>query len=393
MARDKLAAVSLKSLPPGKHMDGGGLTFVRRANGSAAWVWRFTLHGRRREMGLGAFPAVSLKEARDLRDDAARLVRQGVDPIQKREADAREAVRNLHRLADVAKACFEAKRATLKDALGSDDWLHPVRLHILPKLGAVPVAQLDGNTIRDTLAPIWATKPNVARKVANRLQTIMRYAAAQGLPADLQAVANASALLGKQSHQVQHIPAMNWQDVPAFYGALGDSVTDLALRLLILTGSRSMPARLAAPAEFDLDAQVWTIPAAHMKGRKGATSDFRIPLSDEAVRVVREALRHGSDVLLPGRSGKPLSRMTLTKAMARMGTDARPHGFRSAFRSWAEDAGHPFEVAETALSHAIGNRVERSYQRSDLLDRRRVLMDRWAHHVTGQAGQVIELRG
>jgi integrase len=187
---------------------------------------------------------------------------------------------------------------------------------------------------------------------------------------------------------------MPWQDVPAFYRLLGNSVTELALRLLILTGVRSACVRLATPNEFDLAARVWTIPAANLKGRKGATQDFRVPLSDEAVTVVLEALRQGGAVLFSGNQGKAMSELTMRRYMNSRDMTARPHGFRSSFKTWAADTEQPFEVVETSLSHAVGNKVERTYQRSDHLEKRTALMQRWADHLNSKsADNIVSLSG
>ncbi|MGI9370736.1 MAG: tyrosine-type recombinase/integrase, partial [Ruegeria sp.] len=289
----KLSAVGLKSLPPGKHEDGGGLRLVRRQDGTAAWVFRFTIHGRRREMGLGPYPDVSLKAAREIATECRQQAKRGIDPIAKRNAEKWEAIRNLHMLQDIAQDCFEARKAELKGDGTAGRWFSPLENHILPKLGKIPIAEVDQIAVRDALAPIWHEKAETARKAANRLNLVLKHAAALGLNVDLQAVDKARALLGKQRHEAKNIPALTWQAVPDFYASLGEGVTELALRLLILTGVRSAPVRYASPDQIDLGACIWTIPAVHMKGRKGATGDFRVPLTDEAMKVIERALRHG----------------------------------------------------------------------------------------------------
>lgn len=392
-ALHKLTAVGVRSLPPGKYSDGGGLWLHRREDGGAQWFVRVTVHGRRREMGLGPVQEVSLKQARDCASEARQLARQGIDPIKKRAADRRAAERNLHVLRDVALDAFEARKAELKGDGEAGRWLSPLQLHVLPKLGGVPVGELTQVDIRDCLAPIWHAKADTARKAITRLSIVLRHAAALGLDVDLQAVDKAKALLGRSRHQPAHIEAMAWPEVPRFYRALGYSPAELALRLLILSAMRSAPVRLAQPEEFDLDKRIWTVPADHLKGRKGQTKDFRVPLCEEAAAVVREALRHGGHAVFAGIRGGPISDMTMSKHMRTKGLAARPHGFRASFRTWAEETGKRYEVAEAALGHSIGNRVERSYQRSDLLEERRVLMDSWARHVTSEVGVVVPLPG
>ncbi len=391
---NKLPAIGLKSLPSGKHEDGGGLRFVRRKDGTAAWVFRFTIHGRRREMGLGPYPDVSLKAAREMATEYRQQATRGIDPIAKREAEKREAIRNLHVVRDVAQDCFEARKAELKGDGAAGRWFSPLEIHILPKLGKMPIAEVDQISVRDTLAPIWHEKAETARKAANRLNLVLKHAAALGLNVDLQAVDKARALLGKQRHEAKSIPALPWQEVPVFYASLGQSVTELALRLLILTGVRSAPVRYATPDQIDLETRIWTIPAELVKSRKGATGDFRVPLTEEAAKVVEDALRYGGEVLFPGQRNKPISDVTMSKLMRDRGMAARPHGFRSSLRTWAEETSQPYEVAETSLGHVVGNAVERAYQRSDLIEKRRVFMEAWADHVTrkGQA-DVVPING
>jgi integrase len=376
-AMNRLSASTLKSALVGKHADGGGLWLVKRPDGGAQWVQRVTPHGRRREMGLGAYPDVSLKEAREVATHNRALVRQGLDPIKERERQRREAARNIHMLTDIALDAFESRKAELKGDGIAGRWFSPLELHILPKLGKVPVADIDQQDIRDTLSPIWHTKASTASKAINRLNIVMRHAAALGLDVDLQAVEKAKALLGKQRHTVTNVPSVPWQDVPAFYQSLGGSITELALRLLILTGSRSGPLRNIHVDQIEGD--VWTIPAEDMKGRKGATSDFRVPLSTEAQRVIAEARKFARDgFLFPSAKRGVISDMTMTAYMNRRGMKERPHGFRTSLRVWlAEVTNAPHDVAEMCISHVVGSKTVQAYKRTDFLEQRRALMERW----------------
>ncbi len=380
-ALNRLSAAEAKAAPPGKYCDGGGLWLRKREDGGAQWVLRVTVYGLRKEMGLGAYPAVSIKEAREQAEKWRAVARQGKNPIRVREQERREAERALHILSDIALDAFESRKAELKGDGKAGRWFSPLELHVLPKLGKVPVAEIDQRDIRDTLAPIWHEKADTARKAMNRLSICLRHAAALGLDVDLQATDKARALLGKQRHTPQHIPAMPWQEVPAFYQSLGGSVTELALRLLILTGVRSYPLRHAHVDQIDGD--VWTIPAAAMKGRVGATSDFRVPLSGEAQVVIQEARKFARDgFLFPGVRKGVMSDMTMSKFMERRGLDYRPHGFRSSLSDWlAEATNAPREVAETCLGHVVGGAVERAYRRTDFLEQRKVLLERWADHL------------
>ncbi len=377
---NKLSASTLKSVPPGKYSDGGGLWFHRREDGGAQWFLRVTVLGRRREMGLGSFPEVSLKEARQDADNWRAVARKGTDPIKERERLKREEASKLHLLKDVALDAFESRKAELKGDGKAGRWFSPLELHVLPKIGKVPVVELDQKDIRDTLAPIWHDKADTARKAMNRLSIVMRHAAALGLDVDLQATDKANALLGKQRHKAKKIPAMPWKEVPAFYQSLeGGTTTELALRLLILTAVRSYPLRNLHLDQ--IDSGVWTIPAEAMKGRRDATEAFRVPLSTEALTVIEKAKPIARDGLLfPGVRRGVISDMTMGSLMKRRKLSERPHGFRSSFRDWvAETQNVPFEVAETCLGHVVGGSVERSYKRTDYLEQRRELMEKWGN--------------
>ena len=391
-ARNKLNAPKVRTCAPGKYSDGGGLWLVKREDGGGQWVLRVTIHGRRREMGLGAMSEVSLKEAREAAEKWRAKVRVNQDPIKERERERREAARNLHLLKDVAIDAFESRKAELKGDGVAGRWFSPLELHILPKLGKVPVADLDQNDIRDVLQPIWHSKADTARKALNRLAICIKHGAALGLDVDLQATDKAVALLGKQRHKVQNVPSVPWREVPAFYESLSDgSVTHLALRLLILTGVRSGPLRFLTEAQIEGD--VWTIPGDAMKGRKDATADYRVPLSSEALAVLEQAKRHARDgFMFPSIRKGVISDATMSRLMERRQMEARPHGFRSSLRDWiAETTDTSHEIAETCLGHTVGGSVERAYRRTDYLEQRRVLMERWAKHVTGQSGLVVKL--
>jgi integrase len=391
-ARNRLSAAFVRKAAPGKWSDGAGLWLVKRPEGGHQWVLRVTVHGRRREMGLGGSD-VTLAQARDLAERWRAVAAAGRDPVKERQAEERAARREDISLAALTADAFEARKAELKGDGAAGRWLSPLETHVLPKLGRVPVTDIDQRDIRDALAPIWHSKGETARKALNRLGLVLKHAAALGLEVDLQAPDKARALLGKSRHEARHIPALPWREVPGFYATLAEpSPTHLALRLLILTGVRSAPLRHIHLSQIDGD--VWTIPPEVVKGRKGATAAFRVPLSREALRCIelaRPFAREG--FLFPGaRPGSVISDMTLSQHMKRRGMEARPHGFRSSLRDWlAEATDAPHEVAETVLGHVAGSAVVRAYRRSDFLEQRRVLMERWADHVTGKGGAVVKL--
>ncbi|MEH6647671.1 tyrosine-type recombinase/integrase [Sulfitobacter sp.] len=395
-ALNKLSAQAVKAAQAGKYSDGGGLWIFKKDDGGGKWVLRVHVHGRRREMGLGAYPRVSLKEARLEADKWRRVSQQGKDPIKERQAARRASKRNLHLLGDIALDAFESRKAELKGDGLAGRWYSPLELHILPKLGKVPVSEIDQRDIRDTLAPIWHEKAHTAKKAMNRLGICIRHAAALGLDVDIQAVDKAKALLGKQRHTTQNTPALHWRDVPAFYQSLDQgTVTELALRLLILTAVRAAPLRFLHLDQIEGD--VWTIPAEAMKGRKDATSDFRAPLSSEALAVIEQARPFARDgFLFAGVRKGVISDATMSKYMDRRGMVERPHGFRSSFRDWtAEATNTPREVAEICLGHVSGGAVELSYRRTDYLEQRRALMERWGSSLNssqGETGVVVAIK-
>lgn len=389
---NRLTTLTLRSLPPGKHLDGAGLYLIKPDANTGRWMLRYRQFGRRRDMGLGGWPRVGLGDARRAAEAARRLVDDGVDPISARKLKTKA---SQHLLRDVAKDCFDARKPELRGEGMAGRWYSPIEVHLLPKLGSTPVVSLNQVIIKDTLAQLWKAKPVTAQRALDRLGIILRYAAAMGLEVDLQATAKARLLLGKPRHQVQHIPAMAWSEVPAFYRSLGDlSATHLALRFLILTGMRSAPVRHAAFPQIDFDAKVWTVPADLMKGIAGHTDDFRVPLSSEALRVIEVATSSVSrnGLLFPGEVGI-IGDMTLSRHMLRRGLAARPHGFRTSLRVWlAEQTDATREVAETTLAHTVGSKVERAYRRTDLLDQRRKYLEAWAQFVSGIANESADMR-
>ena len=364
-ARNRLSPAFIRKAPTGKYCDGAGLWLVVRDDGGAQWVLRVTVHGRRREMGLGGYPEIGLAQAREIADRWRAMAKAGRDPIKEREREIRTARREDIALEIITADAFEARKAELKGDGAAGRWLSPLNIHVLPKLGRVPVTDLDQRDIRDTLAPIWHTKADTARKALNRLSIVLRHAAALGLDVDLQATDKAKALLGKSRHVAKNIPAMDWRDVPDFYASLEEpTLTHLAMRLLILTGVRSGPLRNLRLDQIEGD--VWTVPAEAMKGRKGATEAFRVPLCREAQRIIDLARPHArGGFLFPNTRGGVISDMTLSRHMERRGLEARPHGFRTSLRTWlAEATDAPHEVAEAMLAHVVDGGVVRAYRRT-----------------------------
>jgi len=304
------------------------------------------------------------------------------DPIKERERLRRESARERPTLEAVFESAFEARKAQLKNDGKAGRWDTPLRLHVLPRLGKIPIEDIDQQDIKNVLAPIWHSKAATAKKALNRIGIVFKYAAALGLDVDMQANIKARALLGSQRHVPKNIPSLPWQETPAFYASL-DKLTNchLALRLSILTACRSQEIRFCHVDEIEGD--IWTVPAVRMKGGK----EHRVALSREALTVVSEAIAlNGKGFLFPNVRSGVISDATMSRMMERRDMKARPHGFRATFRTWcAEVTDTPYEVSESAIAHQTGNAVERTYRRTDFLEKRQILMKKWANHEIGRA--------
>lgn len=374
----KLTATKVKALTePGTYMDGDGLMLVVTSKSSASWKLRAMVAGKRRDIGLGSLKVLSLAEARDKASDLRRQIAQGVDPIAERKKIAdpvptfREAAASVH----------EEHKAAWKNGKHQDQWINTLTTYAFPKLGDRLVNDIEGPIIRDVLAPIWLSKPETARRVRQRIGAVLDWSYAKGYRPTEAPMRSLSKGLPRQPRKDGHFAAMPFTDVPKLIARLRErsSVGRLAMEALILTAARSGEIRGATWNEVDLEAGMWTVPADRMKmGRV-----HHVPLAPEAMDVFRraEALRVPcSDLVFPGQRLKnQLSDMTLLKVMRDMETRVTVHGFRSAFRDWvAEETSYPGEVAEAALAHAIPNKVEAAYRRTDFLEKRRSLMREWA---------------
>ena len=369
-----------KNLGPGKHADGQGLWLIKRHNAAGRWMLRIVVNGKRREMGLGRWPDVSISEARERAAAARRQLRDGVDPIDER-ARLRQQIDRLS-VADAIEQCFIARKAQLKGDGVAGRWMSPLKVHVIPRIGSKAIEDLDQHVLKDILAPIWHKKPQAASKALNRINLTLKHAAALGLDVDLQAPMKARALLGKQRHSVEHIPAMHYSDVPAFYQSLlsETGIAALALRFLILTAARTSEVRLATFDEIEAD--TWSLQAHRTKSGR----ENKIPLSQAAIEVISDAKERASnEYLFASYRGKPLSDAAMSKFMRDRGLIARPHGFRAAFRTWLEEqTDAPFEVKESSLGHHVDSGVVGAYQRSDRLEKRRELIELWSEQLVGK---------
>jgi integrase len=379
----KLTDRAVKTAAPGRHMDGTvrGLTLLVWSTGARSWVVRYQLDGRRRDMGLGPYPEVSLARAREKAMDARRLVKEGIDPL----AERGRAKRLTFRAA--AEQLIENKRPGWRNAKHAWQWETTLKTLAFPKLGALDVKQVGTGDVVAVLRTIWTERPETASRVRQRIEAVLDYAAAVGArtgdnPARWKG--HLDHLLPRPSKvkQVRHHPALDWRDAPAFMAELTkrEGLGARALAFAVLTAARSGEARGMTWGEVDDAGGAWTVPAARMKAGK----EHRVPLTAAARSLLGgrgepEALVFPS----PNDPAKPLSDMTLMAALRRMGRgDLTVHGFRSTFRDWAgETTAHPREVIEAALAHRLKDKAEAAYARGDLFTKRRRLMEDWAAHL------------
>lgn len=362
-----------KSLAAGKYADGQGLWLVKRSHQAGKWVLRLSVSGKRREMGLGPWPEVSLADARAKALEARAQLRDGSDPVTERQKA--QILAQPTSFAEVLDSCFKARQAELKGDGHAGRWLSPLKTHIVPKIGSLPVASIDQHVLKRTLDPIWHDKAETAEKALSRIGIVLKHAAALGLEVDLQATMKAQALLGKQRRTRTNIPALPYQEAPAFYQWLctKELQSCFVLRFLLLTACRTGEARFATTDELQADLLI--IPPDRTKTGK----EHKIPLTDEARRCINEAHKVAEcKLLFPSTKGKPLSDATMSRFMEREGYKARPHGLRATFRSWAEECTDaPFEVKEACLGHAVDMGVVGAYQRSERLEKRKKLLNAW----------------
>lgn len=393
MARsvNKLSVVLINKLSsPGYYGDGGGLWLRVSKDVSKSWVFRFTMAGRRREMGLGALHTISLGMAREKALACRRLLAEGKDPIAERDSTKASLALSLARVKSFdqcAAAYIKAHRASWRSAKHAAQWEATLATYASPIFGAAPVANVDTELVMRVLRPIWSTKTETAVRLRGRIESILDWATVskyrQGEnPARWRGHLENLLANPNKIAPVTNRPALPWQELPDFMVQLvaREGVAARATQFAILTACRSGEVRGASWPEIDLVAKLWTVPAARMKAGK----EHRVPLSAAAIALLGDKPRNG-DIVFPGRTNNTqLSDMSLTAVLRRMGRgDITVHGFRSTFRDWcAEAAGNAFsrEVCEHALAHNLPDKVEAAYRRGDLLEKRILLMQAWADY-------------
>ncbi len=374
---------------PGRYSDGDGLYLLVGPTGSRSWVCRVQRRGKRRDFGLGSETLISLAEARKRCLEVRTQVEAGLDPI-------RERIKNqgIPTFREAAAKVFAENQKTWRNAKHRAQWMTTLTTYAFPAIGDITMDELDGPDVRDVLVAIWLEKPETARRVRQRIVSVVDWAVAKGYRDNGLPMPAINKSLPKAKAKVKHHTALPYEDVPQFISSLHnmDTIGSLALELLILSATRSGEVRGATWAEIDLEKQLWTIP----EGRMKAGVEHVIPLSAamiDALERAREFKAVYSDMIFPGRDRRrSLSDMTLTKICRDMKVNAVPHGFRSSFRDWAaEETNFDGMVAEMALAHTIENKVEAAYRRGKLLEKRRLLMEAWGNYCTDRVTNIVQL--
>lgn len=388
---ERLTDLAVKRLKdPGYHADGRGLYLQVGQNGSKSWLLRFTRDGKQRWMGLGAYPVVSLSEARQLARDKLRLLNEGIDPIELRKSEVMarklDAARTIT-FKGCATAYIAAHEPSWQNQKHASQWTNTLKTYAFPKVGDRPVQDLDTESILSILEPIWQIKTETASRIRQRVEVILDWAKVRGYrtgenPARWRG--HLDKILPKRSRvqKVKHHAAFPYADLPTFFHKLQarQAVSARALMFTILTAARTSEVRLMTWSEVDFDKAVWNRPAEHMKAKR----PHRVPLTDFAMNILK-GMRSFQDMghryVFPGlKPEKPMSENTMLKFLQEeMGQDnVTVHGFRSTFRDWAaEMTSYPRELAESALAHIIADKTEAAYLRGDMFERRRDLMNAW----------------
>jgi len=385
----ELSALDIKRITkPGRHTVGviPGLMLVVKDSGSKSWILRTVVGNKRRNIGLGGYPEISLARAREKARDARELISRGIDPVEQRKAVRMALLASQNgrmTFKEAAHKCHEKKVPEFRNPKHAKQWIRSVEKYAFPYIGNIAVEDVALSHILEILEPIWMDKTETATRLRQRLEQILNWATISGYrkadnPARWKGHLDAIFPAPTKIKKVNHMRALPWKDIGAFMVKLKrrEGMGARALEFIILTACRSGELRFAVWDEIDLDNKVWTIPGDRMKAGK----EHKIPLVADAIKLLRNLPRfEGSQYIFTAPRGGSLSDMTISAVCKRMKVDAVPHGFRSTFRDWAaESTNFPREVAEQALAHTIESAVEAAYRRGDLFRKRRGLMEAWA---------------
>ena len=390
--QNRLSAVRVRSLTKaGRYLDGNGLYLNVQPSGAKRWFLRVVVMGRRRDFGLGGLSVVSLAEAREEATKLRKIVQQNGDPLAEREKEKsivltfKEAAREVHKI----------HSATWKNDKHKKQWITTLENYVFPTFGSLHVDNIGTPEILSVLNPIWLTKPETARRVRQRIHTVLEWTKAAGFRSGDNPVDGILKILPKQPVSKNHHTALPYKEVPIFIKSLrsinAEGIAPLAFEFLILTATRTSEVLNATWDEINLEDKTWTIPDSRMKNKR----EHRIPLQPRLIEILEEArkLSEGSLYIFPNpHTGKPLSTMVFLMLLRRMKQDITAHGFRSSFRDWASERTNiPRDVCEAALAHSLRDKTEAAYKRTDLFEKRRELMNLWTKFATEERGEVITI--
>ena len=402
-----LSDLSVRQLKtPGLHSVGGatGLKLQISKSGTKSWILRTTIGNKVCDLGLGSYPTITLKAARELTRDNHSLLQQGIDPIAERRTkkDSLALERsNRKTFTECMDSCIKLIEGKWQSPKSIKQWTSSLNTYVLPIIGSLPVADINTGHVLTILEPIWTDKPETASRIRGRIEKILAFATTKGYrqgdnPAKLKGHLDSLLPETDKLKRNNHLPALAYEEIGEFVQELRavKGVAARALELSILTGTRSGEVRGSTWDEIDLQAKLWTIPAERMKANK----QHSIPLSSQAIQLLRDLDRR-STLVFPGLRGKEMSDMSLGKIVKGIHQRSQdkgepgytdkysnnrvvtPHGFRSTFRDWAgEQSSFPREVIEHALAHQLSDKSEAAYQRKTSIPKRIKLMQVWANH-------------
>ena len=383
----KLTKKLVENLRTGRHGDGGGLYLVVKPSGTRSWIVRVVVQGQRNnkgaplrtDFGLGGADIITLNQARIRALEYRRMAKQGLNP----RFNAQQEIPNFE---EIAQQVHIDRMPTWKNAKHGQQWINTLRDYAFPKIGKMPIDSIGQPEVLMCLSPIWTEKHETAKRLAQRIKIVLDVAKSKGFREGENPVTSIkdAQVLPKVKAKAKHHAAMKWQDVPSFFDDLRnrEAMAAKALMFTCLTGSRTGEVLGMRWDEIDFEARLWTCPAERMK----TANEHRVPLTDDMLAIIEPLKAMASQYVFEGQKRHaPMSNMAMLMLLRRMKVEgATVHGFRSTFRDWASEvASAPREVAEMSLAHKVGSDVERAYARSDLLERRRALMERWSGFVAG----------
>ncbi|MFL2813427.1 MAG: tyrosine-type recombinase/integrase [Candidatus Puniceispirillales bacterium] len=375
---------------PGKYYDSNFGLFLRvYPSGSKNWVQRITINGKRREKGLGSLKLVSLAEARDLAFENLKMIKIGDDPFY---SNSQKIIPSFE---EVAHKVHQSNLPSWKNKKHAAQFISTLKTYAFPHIGELKVSEVNTSHLMSILSPIWLTKAETARRVRQRISAVLTWSIAQNWRTDNPADKMIVKALPKQTKKLNHRKSMSYEDVGSFIRTVQNSnaliTTKLALEFLILTATRSNEVRTAKWEE--VNENLWTIPSERMK----LGIAHRIPLSTRCMEIIKGArkISNGSKYIFSGiKIDAPLSENTFNKLIKDLNFDVHAHGFRTSFRTWTQEkTNYPREIAETALAHSLKDKSEAAYARSDLLEKRREMMEAWAIYINNEDAKVISIRG